>query len=274
MEKIIDTSLIRKLEQYKGFGIGLHGIGSNRTKLDSVEETAIAIMQGGLKLGESYGSINGNVYSAGIVGREDDQISERLTNYCWGSGNQTNIIVAYPGVIENSYGEKLYLGYTKSGIEYDQDTKCSFMDEACAELGYIPSEFILGYYTDSEGRYGYLQEGEHITYDFEENPKFCRSAIVSDELFRKMGDALLYSKQLSAASAKAIDTSDVSEVANLMQSELRFAKLFKSRKTIAFLKLVFEDICDRIMERESERGIEVKTDNEEIRRKLFEEGRE
>ena len=273
MEKIIDTNLIRKLEQYKGFGIGLHGIGADRTKLNSVEETARAIMQDGLKLGNRYRSINGNVYSTGIVGKNDNEISRKLINYSWGTGNQTNIIVAYPGVIENSHGEKLYLGYTDSSRGYNKDTECSFMDKACAKLGYIPCEFILGYYTDSEGKYGYSQEGEHITYDFEENPNFCRSTIVSDELFRKMGDALHYSKPLSVACAKAVDTSDVSEVAKLMQSDLSLAKAFNSRDTIKFLKAVFKDISDRIMEREIEKGIEDKTDNEEIRRKLFDEDR-
>lgn len=270
MEKVINADLMRRLDQYKGFGIGLHGVGTERTKLATVEDTLDAIMQNGLKLGSGYGSINGNVFSAGVVGKNDDEISRKLTDYAWGSGKQTNVIVAYPAVIENQYGEKLYLGFTESPKGYDQDTKCSMMDVACAELGYIPKEFILGYYIDSDNRYGRMNPGEEVTYDFEENPDFCKGSLVSDELFRKMGDALRYSKQLSTACAKAIDTSDVTEVAGIMKSELRFAKLFNTTDTIEFMRRTFKDVSDRIMDKEREKGVEF-TDNSEYRNQLFDD---
>ena len=109
-----------------------------------------------------------------------------------------------------------------------------------------------------------------ITYDFEENPDFCKGSLVSDELFRKMGDALRYSKQLSTACAKAIDTSDVTEVAGIMKSELRLAKLFNTTDTIEFMRRTFKDVSDRIMDKEREKGVEF-TDNSEFRNQLFDD---
>ena len=144
------------------------------------------------------------------------------------------------------------------------------MDVACAELGYIPKEFILGYYIDSDNRYGRMNPGEEVTFDFEENPDFCKGSLVSDELFRKMGDALRYSKQLSTACAKAIDTSDVTEVAGIMEKEIRFAKLFNMPDTIEFMRRTFKDVSDRIMDKEREKGVEF-TDNSEFRNQLFDD---
>ena len=270
MEKVINADLMRMLDQYKGFGIGLHGVAIGRIKLATVEETLDAIMQNGLKLGALYGSINGNVLSAGIVGKDDDEIIKKLTNYSWASEKQTNVIVAYPAVIENQYGEKLYLGYTESPQGYDQDTQCSMMDVACAKLGYIPKEFILGYYIDSDNRVERMNTGEEVIYDFEENPDFCKGPLVSDELFRKMGDALDDYKELSTACAKAIDTSDVTKVVGMMKTEIRFAQMFNMPNTIELMRKTFKDVSDRIIDKEREKGVEF-TDNSEFRNQLFDD---
>ncbi len=272
MEKITSIELLEKLKSYKGFGIGLHGIDEERSHLGSVEAISKAIMDNGLKLGSGYRSINGNVKSLGIVGKDDESVLLGLENYAWG-GKQSNIIVAYPGVIENQYGEKLYLGFTESPAGYDQDTSCSMMDKACSELGYIPKEFILGYYSDSEGRFGFYEEGEEIQYDFEENPDFCRSSLVSDELFRKMGEALRYSKPLSVACATAIETADLTEVANIMKSDLVYHKIFNNTEAIDFLKTIFKDVGERIVDNKKSKGIEEKIENETVRRSLFDEER-
>ena len=137
MEQIISSQLFEKIKPFKNFGIGLHGISSLHTEGKSETEVARLIMEQGLKLGNSYGSINGNVTSVGISGIDDANITDKLQNYCWGS-KQANIIVAYPAIIENSKGEKLYLGYTKSPTNcYDQNRQCSLMDQACSSLGYF-----------------------------------------------------------------------------------------------------------------------------------------
>ena len=51
--------------------------------------------------------------------KDDNEISRKLTDYAWGSGKQTNVIVAYPAVIENQYGEKFQLfGVSTHGLQW------------------------------------------------------------------------------------------------------------------------------------------------------------
>lgn len=274
MEKVIDSDLILKLKKYKNFGIGLHGIDPSRTNGNGIELTANLIMKEGLKLGSGYGSLNGNVASVGIIGKDDDaRISDRLSNYAWAGSVQNNIIVAYPGIIENSRGDKLYLGFTQSPRGYDQDTQCSFMDKACAKLGYVPNEFILGHYTDTERKYGNCKPGEHIVYDYEENPEFCKGTRVSDELFEKMGTALGHDRALSEVSAKAIDTGDITDFVSKISLDLRIAKTFKFDSMIKFLKLVYTDVSQRVIDNLREKGITQETDVNQVGQNLFDDAR-
>lgn len=125
-------------------------------------------MEYGLNLVRNYSSINGNVFAIGVVKENNDSINEYLENYIWGDGQQTNVIVMYPPIIQNSNGEQMYLGYTYNLVKYSQDQPRSLMDIVCSNLGYILKGFIMGYYIDTQNRYGKKVPGEHITYDFEE----------------------------------------------------------------------------------------------------------
>ena len=218
MEKLLDTQLFDLIKQYNDFGVGLHGI-RNENGLHT--KTAMEIFESCLKLGPSYGSINGNVREIGIIDRDNPKIDFSLQNYLWGE-YQNNIIVLYPSYIENDKGEKLYLGYTESQEQgYDQDTKRSLMDVVCSELGYIPKEFIFGYYIDKEYSYGNIHYGEHITYDFIKNPNFCNGYIVSNELFDLIKDKLIESRciDISRVCMESLEKLDIEPLDNYIRNE-------------------------------------------------------
>ena len=140
MEKVIDTDLISLIDkdEFAGYGVGIHSIGEDRgvsSQVRSKDEIARSIMEEGLKLGDGYGSINGNVIAIGILQENNERIDRLLKNWKWGNGKQTNVLVLYPPIVQNSNGERLYLGYTKDPGGFDQDTSRSCMDIACCKLG-------------------------------------------------------------------------------------------------------------------------------------------
>ncbi|MBR1540018.1 MAG: hypothetical protein IJ629_02410 [Clostridia bacterium] len=248
MEKIIDIDLIQKIEHLKEFGIGLHGIGSGRAGEKKQLEIAELILSNGLKLGTNYGSINGNVRPIGIVGVDNKQLQSSLSDYAWGSGKQTNVLVAYPCIVENSSGEKLFLGYTSPPpYGYDQNTHRSLMDIVCSSLGYIPKEFICGYYTDSEGKYGNVSPDEHITYDYTANPNFCNGRKISDQLFEEIKHRLAHYQDLSKACAESLDTLDIDKLVPVIKQKLSILKRFKFQTEIDFFKTIYQDVASRIV---------------------------
>ncbi len=251
MEKVIDTDLISLIDkdEFAGYGVGIHSIGEDRgvsSQVRSKDEIARSIMEEGLKLGDGYGSINGNVIAIGILQENNERIDRLLKNWKWGNGKQTNVLVLYPPIVQNSNGERLYLGYTKDPGGFDQDTSRSCMDIACCKLGYVPKEFILGYYADTEKKYEKITRDEHITYDFEQNPNFCGSYKISDELYNKLSHALRNYKDLSVECAKAIDTKDISKVEERILQEKKMCNLFGLEKQVKMLECIFEDVQARI----------------------------
>ncbi len=271
MEKIIDNELISLIDkdEFAGFGVGLHGIGEDRgysEKGKSKLEIARGITEKGIKLGHGYSSINGNVFAIGILKKDNENIANSLWNYNWGEGMQTNVLVVYPPIVQNSNGERLYLGYTNamSGGSI-QDTPCSFMDEACSNLGYVPKEFILGYYMDTERKYGEISENEHITYDFERNPNFCGSCQISDELYNELFNSLRPEfQQLSVACASAIDKSDISSIEKMIEYYKKDFNNWGLTKDVKMLESILEDIRARIerkIQQDKSQKIDILDDN-------------
>jgi hypothetical protein len=193
-DKLLDY--VRTLD-IDGYGIAIHGVRYNEG--ENQIDICNKICQTGLILGHCYGSINGNAIGVGKLSFDDDKIDKELQNYAW-SIPQVNVIIAYPSVIENSKGEKLYLGFTPNPKHgYDQDTMCSFMDVLCSSLGYIPKEFILGYYVDKDNKYGKIYEGEHIDYEFTLSEHFNK---IDDNLFEEFKNAMGALSKLSKAYAE------------------------------------------------------------------------
>ena len=200
MANVKGDALLEYIKTYgiDGYGIALHGVRSLTG--EPLKDICEKICNTGVTVNKRYKSLNGTAKGIGRTPEDDDQINEQLENYIWAGEQQVNVIIAYPPVIENSKGEKLYLGYTPPpGFGYDQDTVCSFMDIACSELGYIPKEFVLGYYIDVDYKYGNVMPGEHIDYEFNPNPNFNK---VSDELFDTMKEAMGAFASLSKAYAE------------------------------------------------------------------------
>lgn len=209
------------------------------SNIDVAEE----IMKTGLKIGESYGSINGNVYSLGIIGEDDKNIKQNIENYIWSSKPQTNVLVVYPPIIENSNGERIFLGCTKNPGKYDQDTTCSFMDQVCSKLGYIPNEFILGYYVDKEEKYGIKNEDESIDYQFERNQYFCNSDKVNDELFELMSKNIDENdKSVNEACVCAIDNMDIEPLKKEINSRNALCKLLGMKKKLKFYDMITDNV--------------------------------
>ena len=215
MAIVRDDKLLEYIKTFdiEGYGVAIHGVRNDNG--ENQIEICNSICQNGLKLGNSYGSINGNAFGMGKAPQDDLKIEETLSNYSWGHP-QVNVILSYPPVIENSRGEKLYIVYTPyPKVGYDQNTTCSFMDIACSSLGYIPKEFILGYYIDKDDKYGHIERGEHIDYEFTANEHFNK---INDELFDKMKEAMGIYANLSTAYAEG----DVDKINNQREMFRRF----------------------------------------------------
>ncbi len=244
MEKLLDTQLFDLIKQYNDFGVGLHGI---RNENGLHQKIAMEIFRSYLKLGGSYRSINGNVEEIGIVGRDDSSINSALHGYVWGE-YQNNIIVLYPPYIENDKGEKLYLGYTESPkAGYDQDTPRSLMDIVCSSLGYIPKEFILGYYIDKEHKLGDDKLKENITYDFIRNPNFCNGYKVNNELFDLIKNSIIKEFGLinfAKACMESLEKLDMTPLENYCSNSIN--KIVFSDLREGLDEKIYNDVKERI----------------------------
>ncbi len=250
MEKIADNKLIELIEPYENFGVGVHSI--NISNLNEREETAKRIFQTGLKLG-NYNSINGNVLAIGIVGIDNEMISQRLLNWNFGAKEHpTNVIVLYPSIVENSKGEKIYLGYTHPIQGYDQDTKRSIMDIVCRNLEYIPKEFIFGYYVDRDSKWGEVNEDEHPNYDVDLNPNFCNGTLINDELFNLMKKSLEdtpFLKNISDACLESLENLDITYFENAIMRIKQFLENFGSEipeSDYILYENIYKDLSGRI----------------------------
>ncbi len=170
MVKILSKNLCNMINQFKGFEVGLHCVNTTKEQ----EEIAKEKISTNLQIGNN---IRENVNFAGVIGKNDLKIANSIQNYEIG---KVNILLLCPPYIENSKGEKLY-------FQYNEDTQfIANFNLIFNKLGYIPKEFIFGYYVGKE-----LCVGKDITYEFTRNYAFGGTK-VSDELFLLISNTLLH----------------------------------------------------------------------------------
>lgn len=190
LEKALD-----KLEKGK-FGIGVHGIDSGN--LEQKEQTASTIQQTKFDLTNRSQTILSNAISLGPLSDAHTQTDE-IRNYQYGSGPKCNVIFAVPDFIQNSNGEKIYLGFPERnlGTAAQQYQPHCILDRICSNLGYIPSEFILGYYSkDGDQPGSFESNSSHISMLPNEDIDTLFSTLSSgiDPITRDMNDMILQGK--------------------------------------------------------------------------------
>lgn len=136
------------VQDVTGYNIAIHGIYSG--SLEEKTNLAKQIMKTGIKLSDNWKSILGTTVSIG--NSSNSNLQGDIKNYQYGYGEKCNLIIRVPDFLVESNGEKIYLGFPENNIKtaaQQYSTTCVF-DQICSELKNIPSEFIYGYYNDSE----------------------------------------------------------------------------------------------------------------------------
>ena len=174
------------------YGIGIHSItkGNREGKLNS-------ILENGIQLKENEGILS-TVSSFGTnVKRKGTR--QNIVDYSWGDDEQKlNVIVLVPYIISNSEGKRLYLGFPSIDVDCagnNHRTTC-VLDTICKEKngkGTIPKEFILGYYTQSNGKINFVENPEYYEFlsDEEKDSFFLQMDSKVTEKSRTISDAVL-----------------------------------------------------------------------------------
>ncbi len=130
------------------------------------EQTALSILEKGLTLPERAQSVLSTAVSLG-ENIEATRLAHEVSDYKYGQGQKANIVLAVPEVIQNSSGERIFLGFPErnsrtSAQQYD--AHC-ILDRICSQLHQIPPEFILGYYFESpNGGKSFVPNDSHISH--------------------------------------------------------------------------------------------------------------
>ncbi len=156
------SDILEELKQGE-YGIGIHGIdkGSNEEK----QSTATDICMQGLSINNNSKTILSTAVSLGM-NENLSKINQDIKGYNFGKGTKTNVIIAVPIYIQNQKGEKIFLGFPSenkrtSGQQYEEHC---ILDRICAKLNRIPSEFILGYYSqESSGSENFIENLKHYS---------------------------------------------------------------------------------------------------------------
>lgn len=205
---------IEKIMNGKTYGIGIHSIskGDREGKLNN-------ILGGGLELKENEGILS-TVSSFG-TSIEHNSTRRNIIDYSWGDEEQKlNVMILVPYIISNSKGKELYLGFPSIDVECagnNYRTTC-VLDIACKNengKGRLQKEFILGYFTQSEGKinfvenqnyYELLPEEEKDSFFLEMDGKITGKArIISDAVLSEDFSLL---KQMSQEEQDAIKTKE------------------------------------------------------------------
>lgn len=159
-ENGLEDALV-KLENGK-YGIGSHEV-LNGT-FEQKEQTAQNINENGLNIQQGARTTLSTMVSLGDNSTTiEDQSQGILKRRFVGESARVMAVVAVPLVIENSKGEKLFIGFPEKneGVSGQQYSEHAILDRIVQKMGRIPKEFILGYAKQSEN-------GE---VEFEENPE-------------------------------------------------------------------------------------------------------
>lgn len=132
------------------YSLWIHGI--DKGDFENRESIARSIMETGLNIPGNYSSILSTAVSAGRIGYEAYQSD--VSDYRLGYGEACNVVVAAPIFIENSSGDKIYLGSPDKNMHNTGQTReaLTVLDAICGRLRQIPPEFIYGYYDEVTGQ--------------------------------------------------------------------------------------------------------------------------
>lgn len=197
---------IEKIMNGETYGIGLHSItkGDRKGKLNS-------ILEGGIELKENEGILS-TVSSFG-TSVEHKGTRRNIVDYSWGDDEQKlNVMVLVPYIISDSKGKELYLGFPSMDVECagnNNRTTC-VLDTVCKNdngKGRIPKEFILGYYTQSDGEINFVENPGYYELLPEEE---------KDNFFSEMDSKVTGKARIISA---AVLSGDVSVLKQMSQEE-------------------------------------------------------
>lgn len=161
---------INSVMEGKSYGIGLHS-----TQAENGEGTLDSVMKKGLEIKEKQ-KILSTVSSFGTHSKIDkEHLKQRIMQYSYGKPgeNKQNVIVLVPSTISNSQGKEIYLGFPPYDTECHGNnfrTSC-VLDTICSSeesKGKIPSEFILGYYTNTNEGISFVKNPNYFKFLSEE----------------------------------------------------------------------------------------------------------
>ena len=145
------------------YGIGVHGI--DQGSIEEKQSKALNISDEGLNIGSNSKTILSTAISLGI-NEESQELSQDITNYKFGNGANTKVIIAAPLCIQNENGEKIFLGFPEenkrtAGQQYEEHC---ILDRICGKLNKVPPEFILGYYRENpDGSESFIKNLKHYS---------------------------------------------------------------------------------------------------------------
>lgn len=143
-----------------------------------------------------------------IIGHANYYNPEDIVNYRYSyddDGTYVNVIVAIPSIITDSEDNDYVVGSFDKGMDkYDEDANMLPINRYIMNLGYIPSEFIVGYVT------GHIVESEEFCDDeFILNPNYIGNKTFTEKatFFDSIKDELfLYNaERLTLKSLKKIN---------------------------------------------------------------------
>ena len=133
--------------------LGVHGIGKTRDENNaslSTLDIANKITKEGLKTRGGWGLL-GTIATFGQIGNLNSRELKQIMDYCYMAEEEriVNVLFAFPESITTSDGENLYLGHYDDENEFNKKhgKYSEFpLNELTQRLGYVPKEFIVGYY--------------------------------------------------------------------------------------------------------------------------------
>lgn len=240
---------INNIMENENYGIGLHS-----TQGENTEDILNSIMKNGLEI-EERKKILSTVSSFGTHTKiSQEHLKQRMMQYSYGKQENIkhNVIVLVPSTISNSEGKQIYLGFPPYDTEChgnDFRTSC-VLDTICAgeeSKGKIPPEFILGYYTSSDGGVTFIKNPNYFKFLSKEQ---------KDDFFRNMESKLQgkYKKISDAVIAEDVQT--LEEMSQKEQSEI--AKKIKEGTRSNILE---RGVNSQLAEALSRNSVQIKQDD-------------
>lgn len=166
---------INTIMENENYGIGLHSIRLHSAQEEKIDTIANHIMENGLEIEEKK-KILSTVSSFGThTNIKQDHLKQQMLQYSYGKQDQVdqNVIILVPSIVSNSQGKQIYLGFPPFDTEcHGNDYRTSsVLDTICTNQdgkGKIPSEFILGYYSNNNGNFNFIKNPNYIKFLSEE----------------------------------------------------------------------------------------------------------